>query len=57
VLESLQIIVPPHAIRQDFLDYLEPMHAGWDVLYQQNRHLNTARDLLLPRLMSGEIAV
>jgi type I restriction enzyme S subunit len=57
VLESLLIIVPPPAVRRHFIEYAEPMHAQWDVLNQQNRHLKTARDLLLPRLMNGEIAV
>jgi type I restriction enzyme, S subunit len=57
VLESLRIVVPPPAIRRHFIDYVEPMHAQWDVLYRQNRALKAARDLLLPRLMNGEIAV
>jgi type I restriction enzyme S subunit len=34
-----------------------PQHAQWDNLEQQNTRLRDARDLLLPRLMSGEIAV
>ncbi|WP_136616554.1 MULTISPECIES: restriction endonuclease subunit S [Mesorhizobium] len=57
VLEGLKIVVPLAAVRRQFIDYVEPMHAQWDVLFQQNRHLIEARDLLLPRVMNGEIAV
>jgi len=36
---------------------LTPMFAQLRNLRQQNQKLRAARDLLLPRLMSGEIAV
>ncbi len=57
VLEELLILCPPPAIRRHFIDHVAPMHAQWDVLFQQNQKLAQARDLLLPRLMNGEIAV
>jgi type I restriction enzyme, S subunit len=57
VLENLPITVPPSGIRRHFLDYVEPIHSQWDVLFQQNQKLEAARDLLLPRLMNGEVAV
>ncbi|WP_205928120.1 restriction endonuclease subunit S [Rhizobium leguminosarum] len=57
VLENLPVLVPPATIRRHFVDYVEPIHAQWDVLYQQNKKLNQARDLLLPRLINGELAV
>lgn len=57
VLEEIPIVIPPPRTRQLFVESVEPLHSQWDVLSQQNRHLESARDLLLPRLMNGEIAV
>jgi type I restriction enzyme S subunit len=34
-----------------------PIHEQLDKLEEMNQKLRVARDLLLPRLMSGEIAV
>ena len=57
VLKNLKITVAPSSVRRNFVDYASTLHAQWDVLFQQNRRLEAARDLLLPRLMNGEIAV
>jgi type I restriction enzyme S subunit len=57
VLVGLKIVAPPRTIRRHFIDHVEPMHAQWDVLFQQTRQLEAARDLLLPRLINGKIAV
>jgi hypothetical protein len=40
-----------------FRQTVEPLHSQWDALYSQNQRLEAARDLLLPRLMNGEIPV
>lgn len=57
VLSALPILVPPHPLQMLFREHVEPMHALWDNLHRQNEILRAARDLLLPRLMSGELAV
>lgn len=57
VLSSLPILVPPRPMQRLFRDHVAPMHDLWDNLSRQNKKLREARDLLLPRLMSGEIAV
>jgi type I restriction enzyme S subunit len=57
VLSEVPILVPPEPVQRQFRDYVAPLHAQWDNLDQQIEHLRSARDLLLPRLMSGEIAV
>lgn len=57
VLEQLPILVPPEPLQRQFRDHVGTMHAQWDCLDAQNYRLRAARDLLLPRLMSGEIAV
>ena len=57
VLSEVPILVPPKAVQRHFGDHVALLNSQWDNLEQQNQRLRTARDLLLPRLMSGEIAV
>jgi type I restriction enzyme, S subunit len=57
VLSALPILVPPQPLQTLFREHVEPMHALWDNLHRQNEKLRAARDLLLPRLMSGELVV
>ena len=57
VLRSVPVLVPPRRLQELYADQVEPMREMCDVLDDKNRQLRTARDLLLPRLMSGEIAV
>lgn len=57
VLEKLPILVADHRLQRLFRDTVAPSLAQRDNLYHQNTRLRAARDLLLPRLMSGEIAV
>ena len=48
---------PPHSLLNLFSKFAEPMFQQLKVLHGQNQKLRAARDLLLPRLMSGEITV
>lgn len=48
--------VPPASLLSRFSDITQPVFAQIKVLHAQNQKLRAARDLLLPRLMSGEIA-
>jgi hypothetical protein len=57
VLAAADILVPPSRVQRDFREVVEPMVDEREVLQFQNQKLKAARDLLLPRLMSGEIAV
>ncbi len=57
VLFAVPVTVPPAKWQQMFRDLVDPMNAQWDNLRAQNEKLRAARDLLLPRLMGGEIAV
>lgn len=54
---SRLMLVPPKPILDEFLESVAPMHRQIDKLTQYNQKLRQARDLLLPRLMSGELAV
>ncbi len=51
------LLVPPEPLIREFLNIAEPLQTQFQTLEQMNEKLRTARDLLLPRLMSGEIAV
>lgn len=57
VLSAAEILVPPPVIQHAFHSSVEPLVDQREVLQLQNQKLRAARDLLLPRLMSGEIAV
>lgn len=54
---SRQVLVPPTQLRRIFLEQVAPMHAQTALLQKMDQKVRAARDLLLPRLMSGEIAV
>ncbi|MBL8853994.1 MAG: restriction endonuclease subunit S [Planctomycetaceae bacterium] len=55
--ERALVLVPSKAILDVFNDFAEPLFEQLHFLKQQNLKLRAARDLLLPRLMSGEVAV
>ena len=57
VLERYRILKPPIGLLGIFNDTIFPFTAQCKTLALQNRALVQARDLLLPRLMSGEIGV
>lgn len=57
VLKRYSIPKPPDGMLATFNETIRPMTAQCKALALQNRALAEARDLLLPRLMNGEIAV
>ena len=54
---SRRLLSPPGKLRYRFLEFAASVHAQIDTLSAMNEKLRTARDLLLPRLMSGELTV
>lgn len=54
---SRPLMHPPVTLLRSFHETVEPIHSQLDKLDDTNQKLRAARDLLLPRLMSGEIAV
>jgi len=56
-LAALPLLIPPRRLQTHFREFAAPLNQQRAVLYRQNEKLRAARDLLLPRLMSGEIAV
>ncbi len=56
-LKDQYVLRPRNALIEQFTDIAKSVMKQIKVLRQQNRELAKARDLLLPRLMNGEIAV
>lgn len=56
-LASLPVLLPSITLRKQFGEFVEPIINQRTSLDLQNQKLRSARDLLLPRLMSGEVAV
>jgi type I restriction enzyme S subunit len=56
-LEKFLVLVPSGTLLDVFTETVRPMFRQVKTLHSQNHKLRAARDLLVPRLMSGEIAV
>ena len=55
--ESAPIVVPPPGLAEKFEETVRPCHRlGWQ-LREESRILSTVRDLLLPKLVTGQIDV
>jgi len=57
ILREMKIILPPFHIQKHFKDIIYNSDNLLDNLGRKNLNLRTTRDLLLPRLISGEIDV
>jgi type I restriction enzyme S subunit len=56
-LKSVPVLVAPRLLQTLYAEQVEPLFEMSETLNEQNQKLRAARDLLLPRLMSGEIAL
>jgi len=56
-IRTIRIVWPPTGLRARARQILEPMSEQIIVLKQQTRNLRRTRDLLLPRLLRGEVPV
>jgi type I restriction enzyme S subunit len=56
-VHKVEVLIPPRPITTAFDAFASPIFEQIANLNDQNQKLRAARDLLLPRLMSGEIAV
>jgi type I restriction enzyme S subunit len=54
---DVEISIPSPTLVEQFEEFAAPISRQVLTLMEQNEKLRTARDLVLPRLMSGEIAV
>jgi type I restriction enzyme S subunit len=55
--ERASVLIPTKQVLLSFNEVVEPIFSQIHNLRRQNQKLRAARDLLLPRLMSGEISV
>jgi type I restriction enzyme S subunit len=56
-IRSEAVVNPPQSLQRAFGEQVEPMRELANSLSLQNRNLRAQRDLLLPKLISGEIDV
>ena len=56
-ISKMSIIIPPENIMNKFQNMVGSMLEKIQLYYFQNQKLTQARDLLLPKLMSGAIKV
>ena len=56
-LTNKTIVIAPNELAQEFSTFAEPAFAQIDALTRQSLNLRRTRDLLLPRLVSGEVDV
>lgn len=54
---QMQVVIPEKTVAQDFEERVEPLFALVLNLQKKNANLRAQRDLLLPKLISGEIDV
>ena len=57
ILRDFEIASPPQAVAATYARMVAPQRQHMENLFRQNATLRTTRDLLLPRLVSGEIDV
>ena len=56
LLTDFGVIQPPNAIQSLFVDHVAPLRKMIGALLDQNAQARASREILLPRLMSGEVA-
>ena len=54
---GIEVLIPSETLLNEFQDYVSDLINQVRTLMKQNHNLIRARDLLLPKLMNGEIAV
>jgi len=54
-MQGIDLVCPPNPIVEDATTHFEPLHTELATLSQQIQNLRRTRDLLLPRLLSGQI--
>jgi type I restriction enzyme S subunit len=57
ILSSMSVLVPPINFQLEFANFVKPIDSIVQNLQQKNANLRRTRDLLLPKLISGEVDV
>ena len=56
-MQGIELVCPPSSVVEAATKHFEPLHSEIATLSQQIQNLRRTRDLLLPRLLSGQIDV
>ena len=56
-VNNIQVLIPNNILIKSFEEYVEPISSQLDNLIKKDVNLRRTRDLLLPKLISGEIDV
>ena len=56
-VHRIEVLCPSKTVLELFDEHVAPVYRQIEILEEQSKKLQAARDLLLPRLMNGEIAV
>lgn len=56
-LAAIRFVIPPISVQRQFAEIVQTQFAMKDTLHQQIQNLRRTRDLLLPRLLSGQVDV
>lgn len=56
-MRPIKVLVPSEGVARAFQTTVEPLFAQMKAIQKQSRTLATLRDTLLPKLLSGELAV
>lgn len=54
-MESQKLVVPFEGVVQAFAKVVTPLFVQIDALHKQNKTLESLREILLPKLLSGEL--
>jgi type I restriction enzyme S subunit len=57
IMRTVSCLVPTYSVQQEFVETVGRLRAQIDALGAQVEALSKARDLLLPKLMSGKLGV
>jgi type I restriction enzyme S subunit len=56
-MQGIELVCPPRSLVEAATQHFEPFHSEIATLSQQIQNLRRTRDLLLPRLLSGQISL
>jgi type I restriction enzyme S subunit len=56
-MQRIELICPDESLVNAATKHFEPIHNEIGVLSEQIENLRRTRDLLLPRLLSGQVAI
>ena len=56
-LQAQELLTPPPLLIREFEDVSAPIDQQIEILFRKNQKLKQARDILLPKLISGEVEI